>query len=135
MRVAGLVEELQTTHDKRCAVYQSYDDAISKFKSSKDNEKFQKDKKKIDSDHKKLTQSVSLIQNKLRADSLESAEKVKELQILDSQLKESISQSIQLAEKIVTGKLQKPQYMEQENKHVAKRTDVMQKMEALVTSL
>ena len=35
MRVASLVEDVQSTQDKRSALYQSYDDAINKFKSTK----------------------------------------------------------------------------------------------------
>ena len=36
MRVASLMEQVQEVQDKRSALYQAYDDAINKFKKSKD---------------------------------------------------------------------------------------------------
>ena len=36
LRVAGLVEEVLSHHGKRSKLYSSYDDAINKFKHSKD---------------------------------------------------------------------------------------------------
>ena len=40
MRIASLMEQLQEVQDRRSALYQSYDDAINKFKASKDLSKF-----------------------------------------------------------------------------------------------
>lgn len=40
MRVAGLIEQIQGVQDRRSALYQSYDDAINKFKSSKEQSSF-----------------------------------------------------------------------------------------------
>ena len=76
MRVASLIEQIQSTHDKRSALYQSYDDAINKFKSSKDLSSFQAQRKKIDADHKSLTQQIANMQTKLKSENAEIAEKV-----------------------------------------------------------
>ena len=40
MRVAGLIEQIQGVQDRRSALYQSYDDAINKFKTAKDSASF-----------------------------------------------------------------------------------------------
>ena len=77
MRVASLVEDVQSTQDKRSALYQSYDDAINKFKSTKDANSFAASRKKIDGDYKNLTSHISSVQNQLKSEGSDSAEKVR----------------------------------------------------------
>lgn len=55
---------------------QAYEDAINKFKASKDQSKFTNDRKKIEMDHKALTSQIGNLQAKLKADSIETADKV-----------------------------------------------------------
>ena len=76
MRVASLTEQAQTAHDRRSALYQSYEDAINKFKASKDLATFTSNRKKIDADHKQLSQQISNLQSKLKAEGADAAEKV-----------------------------------------------------------
>jgi len=76
MRVAGLVEQAQAVHDRRSALYQSYEDAINKYKSTKDAASFSTNRKKIDGDHKNLSQQIGSIQAKLKAEGAEAADKV-----------------------------------------------------------
>lgn len=124
MRVAGLVEQVQGIHDRRSALYQSYDDAINKFKSQKDVNAFQSNRKKIDADYKQLTQQINSLVTKLKAESEDVAHKIDELQSLDAQVREQTNLAIQYAEKLIAGKLSKPQYIDYE-------TTVKQKREAL----
>ena len=77
MRVASLIEEVQSAQDKRSALYQSYDDAINKFKSNKDFSLFQSSRKKIDADYKQLTQQIQNLQGTLKTEGAEVVEKVK----------------------------------------------------------
>ena len=77
MRVAGLIDEVQNTHDRRSALYQSYDDAINKFKSSKDAAAFSASRKKIDADYKQLTQQIQNIQAQLKTEGADASEKVR----------------------------------------------------------
>ena len=77
MRVAGLLEQVQSVQDRRSALYQSYEDTINKYKSSKDGQGFGSNRKKIDTDHKALTQQISGLLNKLKQEGSDSAEKVK----------------------------------------------------------
>ena len=76
MRVTSLIEQVQSTHDKRSALYQSYADAINKFKANKDSTSFHTNRKKIDADSKTLTQQIAGLQAKLKADNAEVGEKV-----------------------------------------------------------
>ncbi|XP_005100561.1 dolichyl-diphosphooligosaccharide--protein glycosyltransferase subunit 1 [Aplysia californica] len=135
MRVSSLVDEVQSIHDRRSALYQSYDDAINKFKSSKDLAAFQSSRKKIDADYKQLSQQIQNLQAQLKAEGSDAAEKVGELQRFDSQYKEQIGLAITSAEKLVSGKLGRQQYLDAESATTAKCEDIYKKMEALRANL
>ncbi|GAB1598881.1 dolichyl-diphosphooligosaccharide--protein glycosyltransferase subunit 1-like [Argonauta hians] len=135
MRIASLIEEVQSTHDKRSALYQTYDDATNKFKSNKEVSVFQASRKKIDSDYKQLTQQINTLQASLKAEGAEAADKVLELQKLDSQYKELINQSINYAEKLINNKMNKQAYIDSEPAISKKRAEINQKMEAISGSL
>ena len=76
MRVASLIEQVQAIQDRRSALYQSYEDAVNKYKSSKDTTSFVANRKKIDADHKQLSQQISALQNKLKTEGSDVADKV-----------------------------------------------------------
>lgn len=77
MRLTALIEEVQSTQDKRSALYQSFDDAINKFKANKDVNAFTQGRKKIDADYKQLTQRIHALQIQLKAEGADLAEKVR----------------------------------------------------------
>lgn len=135
MRISGLIEQIQTIMDRRSALYQSYDDAINKFKTSKDSASFSGNRKKIDADYKQLTQQIAGLQTKLKAEGSDVAEKVAELQRLDSQVREQVTYAIQLAERLIAGKMNKQQYVEMESANKTKKEDICQKMDALLAAL
>lgn len=76
MRISSLVEEVQSTQDKRSALYQSYDDTIDKFKASKDLSSFVAQRKKIDADYKQLTTQIQSLQGQLKTEGSDLADKV-----------------------------------------------------------
>ena len=101
MRVSSLMEQVQEVQDKRSALYQAYDDAINKFKKSKDTSSFTANResthnrntfttlnscfnvrfktatgKKIDADHKALTQQIASMQAQLKSEGSDATEKV-----------------------------------------------------------
>ncbi|BFZ08868.1 hypothetical protein BsWGS_11907 [Bradybaena similaris] len=135
MRVSSLIDEVQSAHDRRSALYQSYDDAINKYKSSKDMAAFVSSRKKIDTDYKQLTQQIQNLQAQLKIEGSEAAEKVAELQRLDTLYKEQIALAITAAEKLVAGKLGRAQYLENEGSISGKCEDTYKKMESLRSSL
>lgn len=77
LRLASLVKQTVELHERRSALYQSYEDAINKFKSSKDASAFKNAQKRIDADHKQLTQQVTALHLKLKTEGSDSAEKVR----------------------------------------------------------
>ncbi|CAH1784946.1 unnamed protein product [Owenia fusiformis] len=135
MRVAGLIEQVQASHDKRSALYQTYDDSINKFKSSKDSSTFVANRKKIDADYKKLTQQIGDMLTKLKAEGSDAADKVAELQKLDNLFKDQVNTAITYAEKLIQGKLAKQQYVDFESTTQTKKEDIYQKMEAVMATL
>jgi oligosaccharyltransferase complex subunit alpha (ribophorin I) len=135
MRVASLIEQVQGAQDRRSALYQSYDDAINKYKASKDSSTFNTNRKKIDTDYKQLTQTINNYLSKLKGEGSEHAEKVQQLQGLDVQMRDQITLGIQYAEKLIAGKLNKQQYIDTESNVRTKRTEIYAKMEGLLSSL
>lgn len=135
MRVASILEEVQSLQDKRSALYQSFDDAVNKFKSTKDATSFSNSRKKIDADYKQLTQQIQGLQSQLKNEGADTAEKVSELQKLDTQHKDLISVAIQYAEKLVNNKMTRQAYIDQEKANSTKREELLQKMESVRASL
>ncbi|XP_064633039.1 dolichyl-diphosphooligosaccharide--protein glycosyltransferase subunit 1-like [Lineus longissimus] len=135
MRVTSSVEQVQSTHDKRSALYQSYADAINKYKANKDTTSFHANRKKIDADHKNLTQQIGALQAKLKADNADVGEKIAEIQKLDLLYRDQVNQAVTFAEKLVAGKLNKSQYLENEASNENKKDDILQKMEAILSVL
>ncbi|XP_045164577.2 dolichyl-diphosphooligosaccharide--protein glycosyltransferase subunit 1-like [Mercenaria mercenaria] len=135
MRVASLVEEVQSAQDKRSALYQSYDDAIDKFKAGKDHSNFTSQRKKIDGDYKQLTSQIQNLQAQLKTEGSDLSEKVAELNRLDHQYKDQINLQITYAEKLVNGKFSKQQYLDNEKSITDKRDELYRKMDELSSSL
>ncbi|XP_041347808.1 dolichyl-diphosphooligosaccharide--protein glycosyltransferase subunit 1-like [Gigantopelta aegis] len=135
MRISSLIEEVQSTQDKRSALYQSYDDAINKFKANKDASQLLSSRKKIDADYKQLTQQIQNLHAQLKLETSDAAEKVSELQRLDSSYKEQINLGISLAERLVHNKIGKQQYLESDKSVSGKKEEIYQKMETLTAHL
>lgn len=135
MRMASLIDQVQALHDRRSALYQTYEDAVNKFKSSKDLNTFNTNRKKIDSDHKQLTQQVAALQQQLKAEGSDAADRIGELQKLDAAVKDQLVLAMTAAEKLVGNRMNKQQYMEQEPIIRSKRDELCNKMDAIISSL
>jgi oligosaccharyltransferase complex subunit alpha (ribophorin I) len=135
MRVASLIEQTQLIHDRRSALYQSYEDAINKFKATKDSSSLTGNRKKIDANHKQLTGEMTALLSKLKAEGSDAADKLNELQKLDVLVRDQIMLSVQQAEKLVGGRLSKQQYLDAESIVRTKRDDLCAKMDAILASL
>ncbi|KAI0216738.1 Dolichyl-diphosphooligosaccharide--protein glycosyltransferase subunit 1 [Lamellibrachia satsuma] len=134
MRIAGFIEEVQGVQDRRSALYQSYEDAVNKFKINKTPTSFLANRKKIDSNHKQLTQQMATLLGKLKAENSDAADKVTELQHLDQQVREQINLANQWAEKLVAGKVSKQQYLDTEATIHVKNAGLLQKAEDILAS-
>jgi len=132
MKVAGYCEKVANLQDRRSALYQAMEDAMVKVKSTKDINAFQASLKKISTDHKSETTGISELQITIKNVNPDLGEKVGELQRLDKIYRDHQGQQANLVEKLVTGKLQKAAYLDQDATIAKKKEDISDKIAAIV---
>ncbi|XP_067928815.1 dolichyl-diphosphooligosaccharide--protein glycosyltransferase subunit 1-like [Watersipora subatra] len=136
LKVASYIESVQSVLDRRSALYQAYDDAVNKYKASKDLSAYQAQRKKVDADHTELTAQLSSFQSQLKSEGADAAvEKLVEIQAMDGVYKDSVRASFTLAEKLLAGKMTKDAYVSQEELAATKRADLLNKMENYASQL
>jgi len=132
MKVAGYCEKVANLQDRRAALYQAMEDAMVKLKSSKDANAFQASLKKIAADHKNETTAITELQTTIKNVNPELGEKVGELQRCDKIYRDFQSQQAVLVEKLVTGKLPKAAYVDQEAGLLKKKEEIVDKISAII---
>jgi len=132
MKVAGYLEKVANLQDRRNGLYQAMEDAIVKFKSNKDSNSFQSTLKRIAGEHKNESQGISELLTTVKNINTELGEKVNELQRLDKAYRDFQTQQANLVEKLVSGKVVKAAYLDQENGMVKKKEDTMDKINSIV---
>ncbi|XP_023344065.1 dolichyl-diphosphooligosaccharide--protein glycosyltransferase subunit 1 [Eurytemora carolleeae] len=135
MKVAGYCEKVANHQDRRSALYQAMEDAMVKLKSTKDTTAFQDSLKKIGAEQKTESNAIGDLQNTIKNINADLGEKVNELQRNDKIFREFQGQHAGLVEKLVTGKLQKAVYLDQEKVVLKKKEDILDKINALVRTL
>ncbi|XP_072181810.1 dolichyl-diphosphooligosaccharide--protein glycosyltransferase subunit 1-like [Diadema setosum] len=135
LKVASLVEEVASQQAKRGRLTKRYEDAISKFKSTKDNNTFRTTLKKLDGEHRAATDAIKEVLASINKESAEVGDKVGEIQKLSRQHKELIQSAITNAEKVVAGKFTKGQYVDVDKATTAKRNELEAKIESILASL
>jgi len=137
IKVATALEQIQGAQASRSDCYRLYDEAIGKFKQSKDASLLMAARKKIEADHKKASVAVAEQIDSLRANGATSdvLDKVNELQKLDNSFKDQVGSSLTYAEKLVAGKMSRGQYMDLEQATNAKKEDIFNKIELLLNLL
>jgi len=113
----------------------NYDDAIAKLKSSKDAAIFQVTTKKIATDHKNDTSAIADLANVLKTVAPDVTEKISELQKYDRSYREHQTNQSGLVEKLVSGKLGKQQFIDQEGAIVKKKDECLDKMNSIMGHL
>jgi len=132
LQVAGYCEKVAGHQEKRLANYSNYDDAISKLKSSKDAASFQTTIKKIAADQKNDTSAIADLTNVLKNVAPDVAEKISELQKFDRTYREYQTNQSGLVEKLVSAKLGKQQFIDQEGAIVKKKEECLDKMNSIL---
>ncbi|CAF1292222.1 unnamed protein product [Adineta steineri] len=132
MRIQAIWEQIVENNIKRSSFYQKLDDALNAYKTNKDLKIYNEQRKKLENELKNVQQDLTTLQTKIKADSADSSEKIAELQRLDAQQRE-----IQLAlsghtEKLVTGKMQKQPYLDQEQLLRNKVRDINARVTAII---
>lgn len=137
IKVTTALEQIQNLQSTRSDCYRLYDEAVQKFKQSKDSALLTAAKKKVEADHKEATAAVAdqLSVLKTNGASPDVLERVGDLQKLDQAIKEQVGFSLTSAEKLVAGKMSRGQYMDLEQATNAKKEDIFNKIELLLNVL
>ncbi|TGZ66390.1 hypothetical protein CRM22_005337 [Opisthorchis felineus] len=141
MRAQAIVDEAQEFYKRRTSVYQSYEDAINRYKASKDATQFATDRRKLDAEHKELNQSLARVQTKLSELCVESSERLvssaqlKEVMAMDIAYRDLLHESAQQAERVLTGKITKQQYQTADSDTSVKKADLIGRMDAAMDNL
>jgi len=135
MKAAGVCEKIVGHQDRRNATYSSFDDAVSKWKTSKDSSAFANNTRRVNADHKSETQNIADLIPTLKAISGDAADRVSELQKLDRAYRDHQSTQAILIEKLVSGKLPKQQFVDQEAALVKKKVECLEKMNHITSLL
>merc|ERR1712029_109165 len=135
LKVAGVAEKICGHQDRRWANYEKFDDALVKLKASKDVNAFKAIQKTLANDQKVESQAILDLSANLKAISPEIAEKVVELQRADGTLREYQNNQAILAEKLVGGKINKQQFVDQEAIITKRKEECKEKIIALNSHL
>ena len=135
LKVAGYCEKVTVHQDKRAGNYSAYENLLVSLKSTKDVDAFQSNSKKILADHKAETGAISDLNNVLKSLSPEVSEKIVELQKQDRMFREHQTTQAGLVEKLVTGKLAKQGFIDQEAAIVKKKDECLDKINAIIGQL
>lgn len=135
LKVAGVCERICGHQDRRWANYEKFDDALVKLKASKDVNAFKTIQKTLANDQKVESQAIVDLSTNLKTISPDIAEKVIELQRADGTLREYQNNQAILAEKLVGGKINKQQFVDQEAIIMKRKEECKEKIIALNSHL
>ncbi|XP_053576696.1 dolichyl-diphosphooligosaccharide--protein glycosyltransferase subunit 1 [Bombina bombina] len=135
MKAACITEQILTLVNKRLGLYRHFDEAVNKYKQSRDASTLHSGKKTLETEHKNLTNEIASLQSKLKAEGSDLCDKVGEIQKLDALLKEIVLKSSAEAERLVAGKLKKDTYIENEKQHANRRQELVNKIDNILDAL
>uniref|UniRef100_A0A7N8YRP3 Dolichyl-diphosphooligosaccharide--protein glycosyltransferase subunit 1 n=1 Tax=Mastacembelus armatus TaxID=205130 RepID=A0A7N8YRP3_9TELE len=135
MKVASITEQVLTLVNKRLGLYRHMDEVVNRYKQSRDTGALNSGRKTLEADHRTLTNEISSLQARLKAEGSDLADKVGEVQKLDGQVKELVCRSCQEAERLVAGKVKKEAYIESEKSLTSKRQELVSRIDSLLDAL
>ncbi|KAK9529426.1 hypothetical protein VZT92_013518 [Zoarces viviparus] len=135
MKVASITEQVLTLVNKRLGLYRHMDEVVNRYKQSRDTGALNSGRKTLEADHRTLSNEISSLQARLKAEGSDLADKVGEVQKLDGQVKELVCRSCQEAERLVAGKVKKEAYIESEKTLTAKRQELVGRIDSLLDAL
>lgn len=86
MKVACITEQVLTLVNKRLGLYRHFDEAVNKYKQSRDISTLNSGKKTLETEHKALTNEVASLQSKLKTEGSDLCDKVRTLSYLSCTL-------------------------------------------------
>ncbi|XP_069045762.1 dolichyl-diphosphooligosaccharide--protein glycosyltransferase subunit 1 [Lepisosteus oculatus] len=135
MKVASITEQVLTLVNRRLGLYRHFDEAVNKYKQSRDSGALNSGRKTLEAEHRALTNEIASLQARLKAEGSDLADKVGEIQKLDGQVREHVARSCQEAERLVAGKVKKEAYVESERQLAGRRQDLVARIDSLLDAL
>lgn len=77
MKVACITEQVLTLVNKRLGLYRHFDEAVNKYKQSRDISTLNSGKKTLETEHKVLTSEIASLQSKLKTEGSDLCDKVR----------------------------------------------------------
>lgn len=77
MKVACITEQVLTLVNKRLGLYRHFDEAVNKYKQSRDISTLNSGKKSLEMEHKALTNEIASLQSKLKTEGSDLCDKVR----------------------------------------------------------
>ncbi|XP_072136339.1 dolichyl-diphosphooligosaccharide--protein glycosyltransferase subunit 1 [Mobula birostris] len=135
MKVASITEQVLTLVNKRLGLYRLFEEAVNKYKQSRDIGTLNSGRKSLETEHRSLSGDISALQSKLKSEGSDLAEKVAEIQKLDGQVKDLALKASQEAERLVAGKVKKDAYIENDKHLSSKRQDLISRIDTILDTL
>lgn len=77
MKVASITEQVLTLVNKRLGLYRHMDEVVNRYKQSRDTGALNGGRKTLEADHRALTNEISSLQARLKAEGSDLADKVR----------------------------------------------------------
>ncbi|XP_016375830.1 dolichyl-diphosphooligosaccharide--protein glycosyltransferase subunit 1-like [Sinocyclocheilus rhinocerous] len=135
MKVASITEQVLTLVNKRLGLYRHMDEVVNRYKQTRDTGALNSGRKTLEAEHRTLSNDISALQARLKAEGSDLAEKVGEIQKLDNQLKDLVCRSCQEAERLVAGKVKKDAYIDSDKTLSGKRQELVSRIDSLLDAL
>lgn len=79
MKVASITEQVLTLVNKRLGLYRHMDEVVNRYKQSRDTGALNSGRKTLEADHRTLTNEISSLQARLKAEGSDLADKVSDV--------------------------------------------------------
>lgn len=76
MKVASITEQVLTLVNKRLGLYRHMDEVVNRYKQTRDTGALNSGRKNLEADHRALTNDISSLQARLKAEGSDLADKV-----------------------------------------------------------
>lgn len=136
-KLDSLLERASRVQDKRDALYNGMDQALAKYKLSRDQAGFEALMKRHTVGHRTACEEMAVLEEEAKNGKLpiSAQETIQELNRQDKALREHMTAQVAILEKFILGKLNKQQYTDQEMALTKKKQEVYEKIKDIASKL
>lgn len=137
LKIGEIIESILSHHSKRNSLYQKYEQASTKVKNTKDISAYHATIKQLNQELKQESTLIGDLLRKLKSESSvnEVVDKVNELQKLDKNLRDQLTQQSLLIEKLLSNRINKQLFIDTDLNINKKKTEYLEKMAAMTSLL